>query len=223
MTALVLGDVQSQQVLADECIPERRELLLARGLDRGPDMIGGDGVFGESADRVGEGPVFLGQPEPELVRVLGHVAALQPSRSARSATVHGPSLSMVVTSCQPASSEMARPDREHLAGDRAVRVGETGDQRGDVGGANASNSPSGTSLGEQRAHARGGQGEPGAGDRGDRVDAHAVALELVRGDQGQRGDAGLGGAVVGLAGVGHERARRRRGVDHRTRSPARRP
>ena len=35
----------------------------------------------------------------------------------------------------------------------------------------------------------------------DGVDRHAVAAELERGDVGEGGDAGLGGAVVGLAGV----------------------
>ena len=71
-----------------------------------------------------------------------------------------------------------------------------------LAGLNASNSPSGDSAGEDRAHAGRGQGQPGAGDRRDRVDPHAVALELLGRDQRHRGDAGLGGAVVGLPGVG---------------------
>ena len=44
------------------------------------------------------------------------------------------------------------------------------------------------------------------------VGGDAVAAELDRSDLGERGDAGLGGAVVGLAGVGVD-ARHRSGVD----------
>ena len=50
----------------------------------------------------------------------------------------------------------------------------------------------------------------GAGPRGDGVGAHAVALERTRRRQRQRGDARLGGAVVGLAdGTGQPGLRRR--------------
>ena len=49
--------------------------------------------------------------------------------------------------------------------------------------------------------------------------AHAVAVELHLGDDRQRGDAGLRGAVVGLADVA-EQPRRRRRVDRPTPSPA---
>ena len=48
----------------------------------------------------------------------------------------------------------------------------------------------------------------------DRVGAHAVAAELEPADDRERGDAGLGRAVVGLARVA-EHARRRRRVDDR--------
>ena len=42
----------------------------------------------------------------------------------------------------------------------------------------------------------------------DAVDRDAVAHELHRGDHGERGDAGLGGAVVGLADVAVDARRR---------------
>ena len=62
--------------------------------------------------------------------------------------------------------------------------------------------------------AGGRQREPGPGRGRDGVGADAVAGQLLRADLGERGDAGLGGAVVRLAGVG-EQARRGRRVDDR--------
>ena len=55
-------------------------------------------------------------------------------------------------------------------------------------------------------------GHPGERARGDRVDGDAVAGQLVADDLREGGDAGLGGAVVRLAGVAVD-ARHRRGVD----------
>src|SRR5580700_9571295 len=67
-------------------------------------------------------------------------------------------------------------------------------------------------LGFHAAAAEEGLGHAGAGARGDRVRRHAVAAQLAGFDPGERGDAGLGGGVVGLPGVAEE-ARLRRGVD----------
>ena len=47
-------------------------------------------------------------------------------------------------------------------------------------------------------------GHPGARPGRDGVDRDAVVLELTGEDDRQGGDAGLGGAVVGLAGVAEE-------------------
>ena len=55
-------------------------------------------------------------------------------------------------------------------------------------------------------------GEPGERAGCDRVGGDAVAAELLGGDQRERGDAGLGRAVVGLTGVAVD-ARHRRRVD----------
>jgi hypothetical protein len=55
-------------------------------------------------------------------------------------------------------------------------------------------------------------GHPRAGAGRDRVDRHAVLLELTTEHDRQRGDAGLGGGVVGLTGVA-EQSRLARRVD----------
>ena len=58
------------------------------------------------------------------------------------------------------------------------------------------------------------QGQPGAGDRGDAVGSHVVALQLGGVDDRHRRDAGLGSDVIGLPDVAVQPGARRR-VDDR--------
>ena len=115
---------------------------------------------------------------------------------------------------RPASAApgCATLNREHLAGRRALLGREVGDQRRDLVGRERVELALRHAAPRRSRPCPGCEREPGAGDRGDRVDAYAVPLELVGGDQGQCGDGRLGGAVVGLAGVGHRGARTRDAV-----------
>ena len=105
-------------------------------------------------------------------------------------------------------------DEEDLPGDVAVLHRETRDERRDVGGVprvkdrrvRRGDDVVGQS-GRRLGHARARRGR-------DRVRAHAVATELFGDDHRERGDAGLGGAVVRLADVA-EQSRGRRRVDDR--------
>ena len=96
---------------------------------------------------------------------------------------------------------------EDLAGDPlGGRRGEVGDQRRDVVGR------VGVDLLARGVLAEDLRGHRGAGARADRVGADADLGQPARGRQGERGDAGLGGGVVGLAGRAAEE-RLGRGVD----------
>src|ERR1700757_28396 len=90
----------------------------------------------------------------------------------------------------------------HPAGDRALLGCEVGDERRDVRRAEQVEFAI-LRFGHQRAHPGCGEGETGPGDWGDRVDAHPVPLEFLRGDQRQRGDRGFGRTVVRLTGIGN--------------------
>ncbi len=87
-------------------------------------------------------------------------------------------------------------DEEHAAGHVGVVVRtEPHDERRDVGGVERVERPPRA----RRPHAHEVLGHARARDRRDRVRAHAVAAELEAADDRERGDAGLGRAVVGLA------------------------
>ncbi len=87
----------------------------------------------------------------------------------------------------------AAVDDEDLAGDPlGRRRREVGDERRDVVGRVGVDGAAGRVLAEHLG------GHRGAGARADRVGADADARQTAGGGQGQRGDAGLGGGVVGL-------------------------
>src|SRR5690606_20500632 len=88
---------------------------------------------------------------------------------------------------------------EDRAGGRAVRGEQPGHEGGDVARVVDVEARRVARRGHHVADAGKVLGHAGPGDRGDRVDSDAVTDELLGQDRGQRGDAGLGRAVVGLS------------------------
>ena len=112
---------------------------------------------------------------------------------------------------------------EHLAVGRAV-LGRPGRRRSGRRWPDPTRRTGSASLGAATMSESPGRrlGHPGARRRGDGVDPHPVADQLLGQDDGEGGDAGLGRAVVRLARV-PEQTRGGRGVDHRRPSPRDRP
>src|SRR5699024_6756732 len=142
------GHGQSHQIVGGQVGVEVRDvagLAGLAGLEGRADRLGGDGLVGQSGDRVGQ-VAGLGRPA-QAQFVVGACHSAHPIRSAMSAMVHGPSVSTGSPPCQPISSVMAPPWTAKTlpvtAQSGAARRTTSGEM---LAGSKGSNSPSGTSA-----------------------------------------------------------------------------